>query len=301
MPRISLVLPTYNGGRFLRESIDSCLRQTFTDFELIVVIDGSTDETDTILAGYSDPRLVTVGKENQGLPRALNTGFARARGEFWSWTSDDNLFLPDALEAMVRYLDTHSSAPMVCTDFIRIDDAGRTIGYDDTNRACFLYRADVARRVGEYRAELQLVEDTDFFLRLQHLGGPIERIPKAYYWYRDHNSSLTYQQGSKRFIRAMHMHYDHISNGIGERKTMRQIFFNLLGNAALYRDHQQMAEMLVFAEEKQVPFLVALKRQEQWLRSPPGWFYNKIRTALVARYQRLQKRIKRRGRSSECP
>jgi glycosyltransferase involved in cell wall biosynthesis len=299
MPRISLVLPTYNGGRFLKESIDSCLRQTFTDFELIVVVDGSTDETDTILASYSDPRLVSVWKKNHGLPRALNTGFARARGEFWSWTSDDNLFLPDALEAMVGYLDTHSSAPMVCTDFIRIDDTGRTIGYDDANRACFLYRADVARLVGEYRPELQLVEDTDFFLRLQHLGGPIERIPKAYYLYRDHNGSLTYQQGSKRHIRAMKMHYDHISNGIGKSENMRQIFFNLIRNAAIYRDHQQMAEMLVFAEEKQVPFLVALKRQEQWLRSPLGWFYNRIRTAFVARYQRLQKRIKRRTKSSE--
>lgn len=299
MPQVSLILPTYNGGRFLRESIDSCLRQTFTDFELIVVIDGSTDETDTILASYSDPRLVSVWKENQGLPRALNTGFARARGEYWSWTSDDNIFLPEALEAMVGYLDTHSSAPMVCTDFIRIDDTGRTIGYDDTNRACFLYRADVARRVGEYRPEFLLVEDTDFFLRLQHIGGPIERIHKAHYWYRDHFSSLSYQQGSKRYITAMQMHYDHISRGIEDRNNMRHVFFYHLSKAALYRDHQQMAEMLVFAEEKQVPFLVALKHQERWLRSPPGWFYNRIRTALIARYRRLEKRIKRRARFSE--
>ena len=151
MPRVSVILPTYNGARHLREAIDTCLQQTFSDFELVVVVDGSTDTTREILTTYTDPRLVIAVQENQGLPRALNSGFACARGEYWSWTSDDNAFLPRALEVMVDYLDAHPDVPMVCTDFLRINNAGRTTGYDEQNWACFLYRACIARRVGEYR------------------------------------------------------------------------------------------------------------------------------------------------------
>src|SRR4051794_26646558 len=105
MPKVSIILPTYNGARHLREALDACLKQSFADFELIVVIDGSTDETKEIMGTYADPRLKIVFQENQGLPRALNSGFAHARGKYWSWTSDDNAFLPTALQVMVDYLD----------------------------------------------------------------------------------------------------------------------------------------------------------------------------------------------------
>ena len=294
MPRVSLVLPTYNGARFLRESIDSCLRQTFSDFELIVVVDGSTDETESILANYSDSRLSIVKQTNQGLPRTLNSGFARARGNYWSWTSDDNIFLPDALQVMVDYLDTYRTAPMVCTDILRINEAGRTTAYDDSSRACFLYRADIARRVGEYRPEFRLVEDTDFFLRLQHVGGPIERIHEPYYRYRDHSSSLSYQKGSTRYLTAMKMRYDHITRGIEECDDLQPLFFDLLSKAALYRDRQQMADMVAFARDKRVPFLVAFEHEEQWLRGPIGWAYNRVRTALLSRYRRLNRSLIRR-------
>src|ERR1022692_2808232 len=106
-PEISIVLPTYNGAAYIRESLDSCLNQTFQDFELIVVVDGSTDNTEAILNSYSDPRLHVFKQNNMGLPTALNAGFAQAHGRFFSWTSDDNIYLPEAMAVMWQYLQEH--------------------------------------------------------------------------------------------------------------------------------------------------------------------------------------------------
>src|SRR5262245_61923913 len=94
-PSVSIVLPTYNGSRFLAESIQSCLDQTYPDFELIIVDDCSTDVTPAIIAEFSarDSRVHTVRHEkNKKLPGALNTGMALSRGRFLTWTSDDNLY-----------------------------------------------------------------------------------------------------------------------------------------------------------------------------------------------------------------
>ena len=105
-PLVSIVLPVYNGEKYLRESLDSILAQTMEDWELIAVDDCSKDATPQILADYaaSDSRIrVMRNAENQRLPRSLNIGFAEARGEFLTWTSDDNAYAPEALhETLIR-------------------------------------------------------------------------------------------------------------------------------------------------------------------------------------------------------
>src|SRR3974390_1650594 len=128
-PSISIILPTYNGAAYIRESLDSCLNQSFQDFELIVVVDGSTDDTEGILHSFSDRRLRILKQNNQGLPAALNAGFAQARGGFFSWTSDDNIYLREAMEVMWQYLHDHPDTPMVCTDCLSIEESGRTFFY----------------------------------------------------------------------------------------------------------------------------------------------------------------------------
>src|SRR3989338_10314783 len=104
-PKVSIVLPTYNGARYLRQSIDSCLSQTYKNIELIIVDDCSTDETPDIVHSYNDPRIRYVrNKTNQRLPRSLNIGFALTTAEYLTWTSDDNEFLPQAIETMLKVL-----------------------------------------------------------------------------------------------------------------------------------------------------------------------------------------------------
>jgi len=128
-PLVSIVLPTYNGARYLRESIDSCLRQTYDNLELIIVNDGSTDETEEIVLSYDDPRIVYAKHHpNAGLPRSLNVGFALAKGDYLAWTSDDNYYADNAIEVMVRKLqEWEPRVSMVYCDSYIIDEAGQIL------------------------------------------------------------------------------------------------------------------------------------------------------------------------------
>src|SRR3984957_2046626 len=130
-PLISIVLPTYNGAHYLRKSVDSCLAQTFTDFELIIVDDCSSDDTGIIADQYAaqDPRVRVIHNDfNKKLPLSLNTGFEQARGIYHSWTSDDNYYAPEALEALVWELRAHPDVDLVYTDYYLVDDQARVTG-----------------------------------------------------------------------------------------------------------------------------------------------------------------------------
>src|SRR5262245_43666619 len=109
-PLVSIVLPTYNGSRFIQKSIESCLHQTYRRIELIIVNDCSTDETPAIIEEYAkgDSRVRIIhNATNQKLPLSLNIGFAAAKGEYFTWTSDDNYYAPNAIEKMVDVLQQH--------------------------------------------------------------------------------------------------------------------------------------------------------------------------------------------------
>lgn len=110
---ITCVVPTYNQSRFLKRAIDSILAQTYRDFELIVVNDGSTDDTANILAGYDDPRMQVWHKPNGGTGTALNMGFQWARGEFETWFASDNVMYPNNFESL---LDGIGDADFVYSD-----------------------------------------------------------------------------------------------------------------------------------------------------------------------------------------
>ena len=110
-PRVSMVMPVHNGARWLAEAIESVLTQDFGDFELILVDDASRDASPAIMADAAarDPRVRLLHLDtNVGLPAALNHGFAAARSELHSWTSDDNLLRPTMLARLVAALDARA-------------------------------------------------------------------------------------------------------------------------------------------------------------------------------------------------
>lgn len=235
-PLISIVLPTYNGSRYLREAIDSCLAQTYQNWELIVVDDCSTDVTPDIVAEYvkRDPRITSIRHEtNKKLPQALNTGHEAARGEYLTWTSDDNRFLPPAIEEMVRFLQEHPAVGIVYTDCVLIDDTGRYINdfpalppsrlaYMDALGACFLYRRQVYETLGGYDTDLFLAEDYEYWLRAyrQFELAPLHKILYEYRW---HNESLT-KSANRLAIRtgaerALRRHLPHLGHSLPEDRA----------------------------------------------------------------------------------
>ncbi|MDR6833583.1 MULTISPECIES: glycosyltransferase [unclassified Sphingopyxis] len=209
-PRVSMVMPVHNGARWLADAIDSVLAQDFADFELILVDDASRDASPAIMAQAAarDPRVRLLRLDaNVGLPAALNHGFAAARGDLHSWTSDDNILRPAMLRRLVATLDTHPDADVAHADFMLIDEAGSDLGrsrvgpidrllYGNNIGACFLYRARVTEALGGYDTQLFGVEDYDFWLRAAQRFTFVA-LHEDLYLYRKHGGSLTSQRAEQ--------------------------------------------------------------------------------------------------------
>lgn len=242
MPTVSIVLPSYNGARYIRESIDSILQQTYGDWELIIVDDCSDDCTLEIAREYErrDRRIRVVHNEtNMKLPGSLNIGFNYTVGKYLTWTSDDNMYLPDALAVMADRLDS-SDVMMVCADEYAVNDNGErrwdaALSYREdelcrknTVGACFLYRREVYDSLGNYDTDLFCVEDYDYWLRIKERFGRIERIERVLYQYRYHEASLSSMKREKirrALIQLRKKHLDYILDELKGRKRYLCAFY----------------------------------------------------------------------------
>ncbi len=204
-PLVSIVLPVYNGEKYLETSIQSCIDQTLTDWELLIIDDGSVDRSAEIAKEYAskDARIHYYKNEkNLKLPGALNRGHSLAGGQFLTWTSDDNYYRPQALEKMVNQLKETGSS-FVFTSFSEIDEEGEEISVyhapDDYKNAiwcynvvgaCFLYRREVYETIGGYNPELFLCEDYDYWSRI-FSAFETSYLDENLYGYRRHGGTLT--------------------------------------------------------------------------------------------------------------
>ncbi len=204
-PKVSVVLPTYNQLHFLPRAIDSLLNQTFGDFELIIVNDGSTDGTKDYLNTLADPRITVKHQDNARLPKALNAGFRSARGELLTWVSSDNYCAPAFLETLVGALDSYPNAGMAYSGFAWVDENDQVINVIkdqdmsfhsllamNPGNASFMYRKKCQDKVGFYDPKLIGAEDWDMWIRI------VERfetvcVPETLYHYRIHEQTMTRQ------------------------------------------------------------------------------------------------------------
>jgi glycosyltransferase involved in cell wall biosynthesis len=201
LPKVSIILPTYNGAKYIRQSVDSCLNQTYKNIELVIVDDCSTDNTPEIIKSYNDDRIKFFKHvKNRGLPYALNTGFSKATGEYLTWTSDDNQYLPTAIEEMVSFLERNTDVNLVYTDywarFLEKDEQELRRMPDNldlrkTNHVgpCFVYTRRVYEEVGAYDPKYLLVEDYDYWIRICKKF-KAAHYPRPLYVYGEHSKSL---------------------------------------------------------------------------------------------------------------
>jgi len=131
-PRVSVLMTMFNAGVYLRPAIESLLAQSYTDFELIIVDDGSTDGSATVAEGFADPRIRLIrNASNSGLTKCLNQGLALARGEFVARQDADDLSASDRLEKQTRLLDTHPEIALLGSNAKQIDGNGQFLGHTD--------------------------------------------------------------------------------------------------------------------------------------------------------------------------
>ena len=208
MTTISVIIPTYNYGRFIREAIDSALSQSFPALEVIVVDDGSTDDTSQILEGYGD-RIRVIRQQNQGVGAARNAGIAAARGEYLAFLDSDDVWKPRKLEHDMARFKADPDLGLVHCGTETIDAEGRilftSLGGLEGWVAGELLRLDhqvvaapgsgitvpkrVADEVGGFDPALQPSEDWDFCYRLAtryRLGF----VPEVLVRYRMHGSGI---------------------------------------------------------------------------------------------------------------
>ena len=122
-PAVSVIIPTYNRAHLLRTAIDSVLQQTYSDFEIIVVDDESTDDTEAVVSDYGE-RARYVRTPHGGIAHARNIGMQHARGKYFTFVDSDDLLYPYALELQTRLLDKFPAASMVCAEMTGFDDHG---------------------------------------------------------------------------------------------------------------------------------------------------------------------------------
>ena len=121
MPKVSVIIPTYNYSHFLGEAIRSVLDQTFGDFEIVVVDDGSTDDTKQVASRFADPRIKYIYQENRGVSAARNTGISACCGDYVALLDSDDIWVPQKLELQVKILDSRPEVSAVCSDVNIID------------------------------------------------------------------------------------------------------------------------------------------------------------------------------------
>lgn len=232
--KISIVLPVFNGQDIVGRAIESVLSQTYRDLELIIVNDCSQDDTLSVISEYAakDARIRIINNEiNKKLPASLNVGFAEASGEYWTWTSDDNTYHPDALEKMAAVLDNDEEIDLVYADFSVVDMEGNLIEemaegdpseirFRNNIGACFLYRRSLAEAVGIYDTSAFLAEDYDFFIRCYEKGR-FYHIEEDLYDYGRHDKSLSLTRRNditRQTIRIMEKHFDFLYSQCLTRK-----------------------------------------------------------------------------------
>lgn len=204
---VSVVIPAYNQGNYLARAVQSVLGQSYPDFEIIIVDDGSTDDTATVGCSYNAPNIHYVHQENQGLSAARNTGLRYAQGEFISYLDSDDLFLPDKLKLLTDAIYSHPEFGFVAGQAIPIDEADQPLGKmyaspipepaeelllgNPLHVGSVMIRRTWQDRAGEFDTSLRSYEDWDMWLRLARLGCKMGWVAQPVSLYRFHPAQMT--------------------------------------------------------------------------------------------------------------
>ena len=231
-PEVSVVTSVYNGARYLEESVSSILGQTFTDFEFLIVDDGSTDETPALLRTCSDPRARVIRNErNVGVSHSVNRALESARGRYVARHDADDVSVPSRIARQVAFLNEHPEIGVVGAQMEWIDETDRPLEMPDAPlehsliawemvfrcplfQPTVLIRKSVLDAPGAYDPTLVVAHDYDLWARLM----PVTRmanLPERLVRYRVHSNSVSQRHGADREREAMRVRRAYVSRVLG--------------------------------------------------------------------------------------
>jgi glycosyltransferase involved in cell wall biosynthesis len=206
-PRISIIMPVWNGEKFIAAAVDSLLAQTYSDFELLVIDDGSTDRTSEILLSYADARLRVLRLDHAGIVVALNHGLSQAKAQWVARLDADDLSLPCRLELQWQAVNRHPQAVLCHTNVTHFGEDGLSIGEArlplsrsfTALRLCYqcpiihstvLFKKSAALAAGGYLMEERHVEDFSLWGRMLEQGEFVA-LPQKLVQFRVHQQSVS--------------------------------------------------------------------------------------------------------------
>ena len=255
-PRVSVVMPVYNGAPFLKEAMESVLRQSYENFEFIIINDGSTDNSEQLIRSFEDRRIRYVSQRNQGVAKTLNTGIDLATGEFVARQDQDDVSLPARLERQVAFLEGSPSTAMVGT-WARILRGG-TAQSRYHRHPCDYYsillkllldnpfvhssvmlRKSTLQDVGNYSldAARQPPEDYELWSRIARRY-ELRNIPEVLLYYREVDSSMSRDKERPFAPRVARISIENIAFYSGRRETDSTVVAVSHLAHGVHREHQ---------------------------------------------------------------
>lgn len=212
-PMVTVLMSVYNGGRYLREAMESILTQTFTDFEFVIIDDGSTDDSRDIIHSYPDNRIRLISHEsNQGLVAALNNGLKNSRGRYIARMDADDISLPERLQKQVDFMETHPEIGASGTWFITFGKENHKewlpitpdeikchlLFHSPLAHPSIIMRKSVLLEQGfHYDGTYKHAEDYHLWIELSRKT-QLANMPEALLYYRVHEEQITIQKNQEQ-------------------------------------------------------------------------------------------------------
>ena len=212
MPKITVYIPSYNYAHFIDDAIESVLKQTYQDFELLIFNDGSTDNTEEVLKKYeTNPKIKIIHQENIGMPKTCNKALNMAQGDYIIRLDADDIFDENILLILAKNLDQKPEIGLVYPDYFEIDEKGvfkevimrKKLGEEaklldlPAHGACTMIRKKYLKDVGGYNEQIKCQDGYDLWIRFIQKYKPYN-INLPLFYYRKHSESLTAQ--SKKIL-----------------------------------------------------------------------------------------------------
>ncbi len=262
MVKVSVIIPTYNRAQCVCRAIDSVLRQTYADHEIIVVDDGSTDNTKDVLLKYNG-RIKYVHQPNGGISNARNHGIRVSTGEYIAFLDSDDEWVPEKLAVQLKLLESNKKLGIVCSKMIILDEDGRECGMKPEERtgrnfrelieiggdlptSSVMTRRECFDKVGMFDESLPMMEDFEMWVRIasQYDIHIFTKEALAYYHKHAHqitrNMTLVYESTIKLQEKILH-NFRH-TPGFPEEIVKKRIAFNQYVLSRIYHNDKRYTE-----------------------------------------------------------
>ncbi|HEY8310026.1 MAG TPA: glycosyltransferase [Gemmatimonadaceae bacterium] len=237
VPCITVLMSVYNDERYVAAAVQSILAQTFQDFELLVIDDGSTDSSRSVIEAFDDSRIRIVSRENRGLTASLNEGLLLARGRYIARQDSDDISLPLRLEREFALLESHADVGLVGTNYTIIDEQARAIVTTSVfthphdlaiaeivsnqyGHGSVMFRKAVLQEVGGYDPSVGHVEDYDLFVRIGRVA-KLANIPEPLYLWRRNPDGVTFSNREEQISQAFAVRDREFDRILTERDRFR--------------------------------------------------------------------------------